>query len=166
MRGFINVIVHMEGSDRIMVEVKDSGIGIKREEQPTMFQMFGRVDNQDSQKRNTRGVGLGLTICKRLVEQFGGEIDFRSEYGVGSTFFFTLPVAECRVEQPSKELEEAYTSGILANLDVPTMRVHQYPDCEGKQGGQQIARHEESESICEFMQTGRRLLDEEEDPGP
>jgi len=37
-------------------------------------------------------VGLGLTICQRLVEQFGGEIDYRSEYGVGSTFFFTIDV--------------------------------------------------------------------------
>lgn len=72
--------------------VKDSGIGISPEDQDKIFQKFFRSD--DSKAREVPGTGLGLYITKRLVEMMGGRIWFESEFRKGSTFHFTIPVAE------------------------------------------------------------------------
>jgi signal transduction histidine kinase len=72
--------------------VKDSGIGIRREDHDKIFQKFFRSD--DSKAREVPGTGLGLYITKRLVEMMGGRIWFESEFRKGSTFHFTVPVAE------------------------------------------------------------------------
>jgi len=73
-------------------EVQDTGLGIAEEEKQNLFRMFGKGQDQASRKNNTRGIGLGLTICRRLVEQFKGEIGFQSTSGKGATFFFTIPL--------------------------------------------------------------------------
>ena len=75
----------------IEVSVQDSGPGIPEEELPYLFERFYRVDK--SRSRATGGVGLGLTIAKRLVEAHGGSITVRSQVGHGSTFAFVLPVS-------------------------------------------------------------------------
>ncbi len=75
----------------VMVAVTDTGMGIAPEDTAKLFQPFSQVD--DSPTRKTGGTGLGLSICKNLIEMHGGRIGLlRSEPGVGSTFFFTLPV--------------------------------------------------------------------------
>ena len=76
--------------DGIEVSVQDSGPGIPEEELPYLFERFYRVDK--SRSRATGGVGLGLTIAKRLVEAHGGSITVRSQVGYGSTCAFTLPI--------------------------------------------------------------------------
>ena len=73
----------------IEVSVEDTGPGIPQEELPYVFERFYRVDK--SRSRATGGVGLGLTIAKRLVEAHGGRITVLSQEGKGSTFAFTLP---------------------------------------------------------------------------
>lgn len=74
----------------VQFSVRDTGIGISPEEQAVLFQRFQRV-NRDSSRR-IRGTGLGLFVCKSLVEAHGGMIWLESQSGVGSTFYFTIPV--------------------------------------------------------------------------
>ncbi|MBC8337385.1 MAG: hypothetical protein ISR51_09620 [Rhodospirillales bacterium] len=76
----------------IQIAVKDSGSGIPEEFRNTIFEKFTQSDSTDS--RQVSGTGLGLSIAKAIVEQHGGAIDYTSEVGVGSKFFFTLPVLE------------------------------------------------------------------------
>jgi signal transduction histidine kinase len=77
--------------NRVYVKVTDTGIGIAAEDLPNVFERFWRADR--SRNRNSGGTGLGLTICRRLVEIQGGEITVKSQVGRGSEFTFWLPVA-------------------------------------------------------------------------
>ncbi|MBV9744392.1 MAG: response regulator [Acidobacteriia bacterium] len=70
--------------------VRDTGIGITRQQQAAIFRPFTQADS--STTRQYGGTGLGLAICKRLAELMGGEIWVESEPGQGSTFGFTIPV--------------------------------------------------------------------------
>ncbi len=74
----------------LVTRVVDTGIGIKPEDMGVLFEAFRQVDT--GLARQHEGTGLGLSICKKLVEMLGGEIWVESEWGVGSTFTFTLPV--------------------------------------------------------------------------
>jgi signal transduction histidine kinase len=82
-----------EGAKQVVhLWVKDNGIGINVEDQTKIFQKFFRSD--DSKAREVPGTGLGLNITRSLVEMQGGRIWFDSEYRKGTTFHFTIPVAE------------------------------------------------------------------------
>ena len=80
-----------EGQD-VTLYVADQGIGIPEAEQGNLFQRFYRVDS--SLRRSTQGAGLGLFLCRTIVEAHGGRIWLRSEPGKGTTVFFTLPVED------------------------------------------------------------------------
>lgn len=75
---------------QVQVSVRDTGIGIPAEEQDKVFQRFYQVDS--SATRSYRGAGLGLTICKFIVEYHHGRIWVESQVGEGSTFHFALPM--------------------------------------------------------------------------
>ena len=76
----------------VHVAVEDNGIGIKPEDQEKIFQKFFRSEDQEAVK--IPGTGLGLSIVKNLVEMQGGRIWLESEFRKGTTFHFTVPVAE------------------------------------------------------------------------
>jgi len=71
--------------------VQDSGIGIPEDKLEIIFEMFRQID--DSNSRKYGGLGIGLTIVKKMVELLGGEIGVESTLGVGSTFYFTIPTS-------------------------------------------------------------------------
>lgn len=90
------------GPEQVMVTVQDTGCGIPGEAIPYLFERFYRVDKARS--RYLGGTGLGLAICKEIVERYGGSIGvLETREGVGSTFFFTLPV-DPSIQQPVAEL--------------------------------------------------------------
>ncbi|MBI5202314.1 MAG: HAMP domain-containing histidine kinase [Elusimicrobia bacterium] len=79
-----------DGHDRL--SVTDTGIGIPADKVGTLFQKFVQVAETKNKVRETQGTGLGLVICKQIVEAHGGTIGVESEYKKGSTFWFTLPL--------------------------------------------------------------------------
>ena len=76
-------------SDFIKIIVKDNGIGIPEESLDYIFERFYRVDK--SRCRNTGGTGVGLTICKSIVDLHKGKIEVKSKLNEGSEFIITLP---------------------------------------------------------------------------
>ncbi|MGD0353534.1 MAG: PAS domain S-box protein [Dehalococcoidia bacterium] len=85
--------------ESLVVAVKDQGIGISLHDQDKLFKPFERLGfSQDS---TVKGIGLGLLVCKRLVEAHGGRMWVESEPGRGATFLFTLPLERHQVKRRS-----------------------------------------------------------------
>ena len=82
------------------IGVKDSGVGIAKEKQAHVFEMFKQEN--DSTTRQFGGTGLGLSICKKIVELFGGELKLESEKGRGAHFFFELTFEKTNEERVSR----------------------------------------------------------------
>jgi light-regulated signal transduction histidine kinase (bacteriophytochrome) len=80
-------ITALHGSNEWIFAVQDNGIGIEKEYKDKVFQMFQRLHPRET----FPGTGIGLAICKKVVERHGGRIWFESEPGEGTTFFFSLP---------------------------------------------------------------------------
>ena len=87
---------------RLRVEIADSGAGISREDQQRIFERFYRVENA---VHTEVGTGLGLSIVKGILEKHGSGVRMASELGVGTTFWFDLPLAQSDEEELRLELE-------------------------------------------------------------
>lgn len=104
----------------LMISVSDTGMGIKKEDLPFLFDAFKRVD--EGKNRHIEGTGLGLSIVKQLVELMGGTITVNSIYGEGSTFTFTIKqtvsdhnkVGELNIHSQQSGSRSAYESSFLA----------------------------------------------------
>jgi signal transduction histidine kinase len=88
-RGEVNVECRVR-EDWLETSVRDTGIGIKTEDMHRLFKPFQQIDM--GLARGHEGTGLGLSICQRLVTAMGGRIEVDSQWGVGSTFKFFLPL--------------------------------------------------------------------------
>jgi PAS domain S-box-containing protein len=128
-----DVVVDIGGdSEHVQISFADSGIGIPKEDQAHLFQKFYRVDNSDT--REIGGTGLGLYLCRRLVEAMNGRIWLESEYKKGSTFYVEIPridheeatrlIESASIEQ-ERELEAKQTGAaplaIAAEPELPQL---------------------------------------------
>ena len=99
-------IIEVENKKFIEIEVKDTGIGIDEEDQKKLFKLFGFIKHKG--RLNTRGIGLGLMIAKKIVEQYNGKIKLESHPGIGSTFTFTFALIPERmlseISAPAQDL--------------------------------------------------------------
>jgi signal transduction histidine kinase len=91
-RIMIEARVDDQRPDSVRIAVSDTGIGIPPEQVSTIFDRFRQADS--STTRVYGGTGLGLAICKQLIEMHDGDLGVVSEIGVGSEFYFSLPVAD------------------------------------------------------------------------
>jgi len=115
--------------DQIMVEVKDTGIGIDEEDKHKVFERFRQAGDTLTDK--PKGTGLGLPICREIIEQHGGIIWMKSDPGVGSTFFFTIPIvgktgtqAPIQLDRILKSLKKQIKhSSLSTTQETPTILV-------------------------------------------
>lgn len=102
------VTLGLTGNDQVVqLYVRDTGPGIPAEDIPHLFQKFYRVDN--SATRTIGGTGLGLFICRKIVELYQGRIWVDSELGKGSTFYINLPRLSTQKAEELKKTEESST---------------------------------------------------------
>ncbi|MEK9681909.1 MAG: ATP-binding protein [Nitrosopumilus sp.] len=94
--GLIEINAHKDG-DKVKISIKDNGIGIKKEDQSSLFTEFYQVDT--TLRRKHGGTGLGLAICKRLTELLGGQIWVESEVGKFTKMTFTVLVDNNRINE-------------------------------------------------------------------
>ena len=114
-KGSVAVVVNFdELSDEIQFSVLDSGIGIAEDKLDILFERFSQIDGTST--RNYNGTGLGLAISKELVEGMNGAINVKSEEGIGSNFWFTLPLEaaeEAEVLPRRKDRQFAKLANVL-----------------------------------------------------
>jgi len=98
----------------LIIVVEDTGIGIPTDEQHKIFESFQQMDGQST--RQYGGTGLGLTICKRLIEMMNGKISIKSQLGLGSKFKIILrdvKVSDVIVLEPEEQLNQIYFESAL-----------------------------------------------------
>jgi signal transduction histidine kinase len=103
--GSIHLYAQPDGGNGIVIRVQDTGLGIPADEIASLFQKYQQ--STSGKTSSQKGTGLGLVICKMIVEAHGGEIWVESEEGKGATFVFTLPAAQ---DTGSIETEANYLS--------------------------------------------------------
>ena len=91
------IIKSRKDQERVIVEISDNGPGISKEMQPHIFEMFYSGKNKIADSR--RSLGLGLALCKSIINAHGGEISFSENVPHGSVFTFTLPVEEVELHE-------------------------------------------------------------------
>lgn len=105
--GKVTVEVEQAGDDVILLKVKDTGCGIPKSQQDKIFTKLFRAEN--AKEMTTDGAGLGLYIAKSVAQKAGADLWFESEEGVGTTFFFSIPI-----NRPVEESETMQVEGVAA----------------------------------------------------
>ena len=95
-------------NNKVMISVIDTGTGISQDGQERIFEKFGQL--KDKIKGRPKGTGLGLPICKEIIEKHGGTIWVESEPGKGSIFTFIIP---CSIEPGDINVVSTYKDGTL-----------------------------------------------------
>ena len=112
-KGGIDVIVTRSSktSKYVRIAVKDTGIGIAKDEKKKVFKKFFQVHRKDMKMQEGAGTGLGLSITKEIVNLHGGRVDLESEQGKGSEFWFTIPFVpktkrKTKKQAPKEKIKE------------------------------------------------------------
>lgn len=144
-KGKIELLVEELGEDRpfLRFTVKDSGIGIPTDKLQVIFDLFSQADSSTTKKYG--GTGLGLAISKKIVKLLGGEISVNSTVGLGSEFYFTLPLS-------ANLPEETENNSLSLNNNLPM---------EGDYEILLVEDNEMNEKVIRFMlqQEGYEKLD-------
>ena len=113
---------NQEGQHVVLnLSVSDTGIGLSDAHQKALFSAFSQAE--PSHSREFGGSGLGLTICRQLIERMGGEIELESVLGQGTTFSFTLPLLAYKAIERPAEISLANPTICLYETHAPTRHV-------------------------------------------
>ncbi|MBT2770802.1 response regulator [Halomonas sp. ISL-60] len=113
---------NLEGQHVVLnISVSDTGIGLSDAHQEALFSAFSQAE--PSHSRQFGGSGLGLTICRQLIERMGGEIEVKSKLGKGTTFSFTLPMLAHKAIERPPEISLANPTIRLYETHAPTRHV-------------------------------------------
>ncbi len=130
-KGYIRISLNLLQKEEERVKLKflveDTGKGIRKKDLPYLFKPFSQLDS--SMHRKYEGTGLGLVICKNLVEMMGGDIGVNSTEGKGSTFFFTAKFEKIKKMKKEKSIEKEDLKGInilLAEDDPINQKITKY----------------------------------------
>lgn len=108
---FVRVTLDARTAGHLRFEISDTGIGIGPEQRERIFEPFTQADSSPSKR--FQGTGLGLTICRQLVDIMGGTLGLDSELGRGSTFWFEVPFTAQMRPQPVQQEETPVTADVL-----------------------------------------------------
>lgn len=108
-KGKVELILTRKSQNDFCFEVRDSGIGLSKEEQEKLFAPFTQADNSTTRKYG--GTGLGLAICKQLTHLMGGKLSLESEPGKGASFFLELSFKEASNPQEAQIKHDAAPKG-------------------------------------------------------
>ena len=98
-KGFVKIRYNVTTEKQnylIYFEVEDSGIGIAEDKKDSLFEAFMQAHH--AEEHDIESTGLGLSICKRLIEKMGGQIGFKSQLNIGSTFYFEISLPKGKTE--------------------------------------------------------------------
>lgn len=123
-RGSVSIRVTRKGETRshneVMFQVQDTGVGIASDAADKLFQPFSQADT--STTRIHGGTGLGLVICKRIVDLMGGKIGVKSEIGRGSTFWFSVPFLKALGDGPGARTDLGGARALVVVDDATAQR--------------------------------------------
>ncbi len=112
-----------QNNPSLKISVIDTGYGISPDDQKKLFLPFSQVDA--SPTRKTGGSGLGLSICRHLIDMHNGEIGVISEIGVGSTFYFVLPASHESIREPFDEARPASKTLVCIDSDLEVIQLYE-----------------------------------------
>jgi signal transduction histidine kinase/CheY-like chemotaxis protein/HPt (histidine-containing phosphotransfer) domain-containing protein len=123
-RGSVSIEVKKRGETRthseLLFSVRDTGIGLAPEVQEKLFKPFAQADA--STTRVHGGTGLGLVICRRIVELMGGQIGVKSEPGRGSTFWFSVPLLKAIGDTAPARTDVSGSRALIVGTDAAMLR--------------------------------------------
>lgn len=171
----VKLLYDQEGQ-KLLTKVKDTGSGIKKEDQQKLFSMYGKLDSAV----NPTGVGLGLLICKKLTDIMGGTISLKSDIGRGTTFKFVIEdrkntesprlssgfdlksssvllSPQPRLERTEDDVEEIVADEAVSGIKIRTSSCHT-PSLRGITSLRTIAKERVSNDLSTFTDNAQVLV--------